>query len=150
MLFRKMSSACWPDLTSYLGEEKANSYTFKFTFPQATGSYFMKWFILRDDKNRRHSERNRTNFNSSRSFREGWATIKHRLPSSSLWCFACVSQGPQQQWPRCGPVWGELIRAASGGFSLLPSHCLLLHNERTSLVVHLPILRFPTPCHPHT
>lgn len=59
-----MSSACWLHLTSYLGEEKAKSYVFKFTFPQEAGSYFMKLFMPRDDKNKKHSERKRTNFNS--------------------------------------------------------------------------------------
>ena len=35
-----------------------------------------------------------------------------------------------------GPVWQELIKATSEGLKQLPSHCLLLCDERRSLVVH--------------
>lgn len=35
------------------------------------------------------------------------------------------------------PVWWELIKATSEGLKHLPSHCLLLRDERRCLVVHL-------------
>lgn len=52
--------------------------------------------------------------------------------------------GAPKQWSHCGPAWGQLIRAALGGLSLLPSHCPLLHDERTLLAVH-PLLPTPPP-----
>lgn len=57
-----MSSACWPDPTFYLGEEKDKSYNSSSLLLKR--SYFMKFIMPRDDKNTLHSERNRTNFKS--------------------------------------------------------------------------------------